>query len=123
MEILGEDEGRTMAHGKRKRRRLGSRSVLGVEPDAFARRIRRGEKLADGIKDNFELLVVVVFENTDLASQFLDRESHLADANEGAHDADVDGHGTRTVENAGKHGDAFLSERIGQIPAATPSFV
>ena len=97
--------------------------VFGVEADAFARRIRRGEKLADGIKDNFELLVVVVFENTDLACQFLDRESHLADANEGAHDADVDGHGTRTVENAGKHGDAFLSKRIGQIPAATAALV
>ena len=43
---------------------------LGVNPDAFTRRIRRGEKLADGIEDDFELIVTVIFQSADRGTVF-----------------------------------------------------
>jgi hypothetical protein len=36
-------------------------------------------------------------------------------AHEGAHDLDVDHHGTLALEDAGEHPDALLSKCVGQV--------
>jgi len=94
-----------------------------VEPDAFTWRIGRGKELADGIEDDFELLIVAVFQGTDLADEFLGGKGHLAQADERPHDADIDGYVAGAVEDAEKHGNAFLGERVGQITAPAAAFV
>src|SRR5437899_7262670 len=59
------------------------------------------------------LSVVFVFERRKLAGKFRIREEHLAQAHKCAHDGDVDLHGPRTPQDAGKHRDALFGEGIG----------
>src|SRR6266700_2611195 len=57
----------------------------------------------------------VTFERGKLTGKFRIREEHLAQAHKCAHDGDVDLHGPRTPQDAGKHRDALF----GKITAAT----
>ena len=82
-------------------------------------RIGRKRQLADGVEDDLELGVVFVFQRRKLPGEFRVGEEHLAQTDKCAHNRDVDLHGTRTPQDAGKHGDALLSEGVGKITAAT----
>src|ERR1700681_2250297 len=48
-------------------------------------------------------------------NEFCIGEEHLAQAHKGAHDGDVDLHGTRTPQDAGEHRDALLREGVWKI--------
>src|SRR5947208_7986449 len=76
-------------------------------------------QLADGFENDLKLGVVFVFERGKLAGKFRIREEHLAQAHKCAHDGDVDLHGPRTPQHAGKHRDALLGEGVGKITTAT----
>ena len=97
--------------------------ILGVKSDAFAGRIRRGEKLADGIEDDFELLVVVVFQNTDLAGQFLDGESEATQAKKGTDNGNAGQNGTGAVEDVGSHESPVFCKNERQVTASAPARV
>ena len=97
--------------------------VFSVKPDFAFGFIGWGKELANGIEDNFELIVVVTFECADFTGEFFDRESHLAESDEGPHDANVHCDGTRAIENTGEHGHAFLSKGVGEISTTAPSCV
>ena len=79
----------------------------------------RKHQLADGVEDDLELGVIFVFERRKLAGELCVRKEHLAQTDKCAHDGDVDLHGTRTPQDAGKHGDALLSEGVGKVTATT----
>jgi hypothetical protein len=74
---------------------------------------RRFHQLADGFEDNLEFLVVLaelVFELFQLAGKVFVGGQQLAQADEGAHDGDVDLDGAAAAQDAGEHGDAQLGK-------------
>ncbi len=95
---------------------VSSRSPFAnMETDLSLWRSWRKHQLADGVEDDLKLGVVFVFERGKLTGKFRIREEHLAQAHKCAHDGDVDLHGPRTPQDAGKHRDALF----GNITAAT----
>lgn len=72
-------------------------------------------ELANGVKDNGELLVVLPLQLRHLPRQIGMRGEHLAQSNERTHDLHIYLYGPFTVEHAGKHGDALFGEGVGVV--------
>jgi len=79
----------------------------------------RGHQLPDRVEDDSELRVVLLFERIELAGQLFVRERHLTEANEGAHDRDVDVDRALTSEHARQHRNAMFGESVWE--EATPT--
>ena len=96
--------------------------ALSAEADLAAFRLgRRRHELADRVADDFELGVVSLLQRFELAGEVGVRGEEPAQADEGAHDLDVDTNGARTPQDAGEHGDALLGEGVGRLAATTPT--
>ena len=77
---------------------------------------------ADRVEDDLELGVVFFLERIELTGEVGVRREHLPQADEGAHDFNVDLDGAPAVENAREDGYALLGEDIrGGAPEAAPT--
>src|SRR6266404_3981592 len=74
---------------------------------------RRKHDLKSGVVPLLHLL--------DFAAKARVRCEHLSQANEGSHYGDVNLYGSLATQDAGKHGDALLSEGIRSISPPTPA--
>ncbi len=96
----------------------GSGGWDGVEAEFFGWRNGACDELFDSLEDELELLVVVgvfFFEGFDFLGQERIGVHQPPELDEGAHDGDVHLHGTFRAQHAGKHGDALLSEGVGEV--------
>lgn len=50
----------------------------------------RGHNLSDGVEYDLELGVIFIFQSGESSCEFFVRRQHLAEANEGAHDFNID---------------------------------
>jgi hypothetical protein len=62
-----------------------------------------------------ELALDAAFQFHKLAGQLLIAGGSFAQANEGAHDLDIDLHGLCATQHRRKHGDTLLGEGIGTV--------
>ena len=99
---------------------LGSSVVRGALPhqetDLPLLGLRWRHELPDRVKDNFKLLIVLVFDGVEPAREFFVRSEELPQAHKGSHDFDIDLYGTLAPENTGQHRHALLRERVGRGP-------
>jgi len=72
--------------------------------------INRLHEFVDGLENDFELFVVFFLEGFKFAGEINVRAEHLPEADESAHDLNIDLNRARAVEQAGKHGHTLLSE-------------
>jgi len=73
-----------------------------------------------GIEDYAKLGVVLLFELSELAGKVGVRGEQAPEADEAAHDLDVDQDGARTAQYAGQHGHALFGKGVGEVSAAAP---
>ena len=99
------------------------RSVLGVEPDAFAGRIgRRKKQRADFQNDITQGRIMgheSLFDDGQAFFQSGVGGEFLAQANESADDVNAHGNGPRAVEDGGRHESPMFGERPGKGSATT----
>jgi len=91
----------------------GRGESTGVEANFSARGIRRSHELADGVEDDAEMGVVVLFQGCDLAGEGFDRKRHPAQFYKGADHGDAHGFGLFAVEHVGGHDGAMFGKGIG----------
>src|ERR1700733_7864587 len=92
--------------------------------DGTALRLRRVHEFADRREDGGDSLVMVLelmFELVELASQRGVRGEQCAQPRESPHDLYVDGDGTPAVQHRGEHGHALLGEGVGEVLAVLPA--
>ena len=89
--------------------------------DPSALRRRRRHEFPDRVKNNFKLLIVLVFDGVEPARQFFVRREELPQAHKGSHNFDIDLYGTLAPENTGQHRHALFGESIGKISATFPT--
>lgn len=65
-----------------------------------------------------QLFVMAGIERVDAAGEVAAAAHEAARLHEGAHDGDVDLHGTRGVQHTGEHGHALFGEGVGRSAAA-----
>lgn len=73
-----------------------------------------GDELFDGVEDDLEVLVVLLFHLFDFFGEQVVGLHEGAELDEGAHDGDVDFDGAGGAEDGGEHGDALFGERVGE---------
>ena len=71
------------------------------------------EDFRASVEDDLELRVKAFFQLLELMGQVGVGGEEAVQADEGAHDLDVDLHGPVAVQDAGKHGDALFGEGVG----------
>ncbi|HKZ00646.1 MAG TPA: hypothetical protein VJ180_00305 [Pyrinomonadaceae bacterium] len=89
--------------------------------DPSALRRRRRHEFPDRVKDNFKLLIVLVFDGVEPARQFFVRREELPQAHKGSHDFDIDLYGTLAPKDTGEHRHALLGKRVRKVSAASPT--
>ena len=91
--------------------------LAGVKADPGLGLLGRVEQLAQGVEDDLELLAVLteaVFESIHFAGEFIDRESHRTQADEGVDKFDAHLDGAFAVEDVGSHERPVLGENPGE---------
>lgn len=71
------------------------------------RGLRRRHEFPDGVEDNFELRIILLFKLSETSGQLLVGRDHLPQPHEGPHNFDIDLNRSFALEYAGEHGDAL----------------
>ena len=79
--------------------------------------------MLDRFEDYRELLVVFVFERFDLSGEGAVCVHEPPQLHECAHDGDVDLNRAGAAQDTRKHGDALLSESVGEVAPSPAAFL
>lgn len=93
-----------------RRWRAGEGRMLCVKSNAPSLFDGLFDELVDGVKNNFELMVVYFLHLEKLAPEIFVRRQRCPKFHKGAHDLDVDLDGPFTLEHARDQGNALLGE-------------
>jgi len=78
----------------------------------------RFHEVPNRLEDRLEPRVVLALERVQALEEIPVAGSHRPEADEDAHDLDVDLDGALAVQHAGEHGHALFGEGMGSVPAA-----
>ncbi len=87
--------------------------LLRMKTDSSPKRLRRGCKFPDGIKDRSNLLIVAfqpLLQLHEFLRKFPMSGQNPPELDEGPHDGDVDLNSPLTVQNTGEHRDTLFRE-------------
>lgn len=90
-----------------------------LESNPSGRTLGEDHALADGLKDDLELFIILLLQLLNLVRQVPVGSEHLPQTNKSPHDSDVDLHGSGASQNTGEHRHPLLGERAGRVTAAS----
>jgi len=91
--------------------------VFPLEANPSLRFGRRDHQLANGIESNPELVVVFLFEETELPHQVGIGSQHPTMSDKRPHDRDICLHSRLAIQNSGEHGYSLFCEYVRLIPS------
>jgi hypothetical protein len=89
---------------------IRSGGFFGFKPDFLSRWFRRSHELADGLKNNPELIIVFHFHFFQLPQKLFVGGHHPTQSYERSHDKNIHFNGPSAVQNGGQHCHALFGE-------------
>ena len=89
--------------------------------EAALRRWIRSHDLANRIKHDLELAVILALKRLQFPRQVGVALQHPSEPDERAHNLDVNLHGARTAQDAGEHGNALFGECVRRCTPTAPT--